>query len=237
LYPAKQTMLDSLYSAYLTSHSISTTDPGLAVGEASGHQPCIRITIVRLFPSRTFFGNNSPGQWRSAVPMAFLFMAFSEPFTLNRESRSFRPEPPPADDEHEVTRGNFDEVKNHRRQHRANQRTADHGSFPGPGNFVAQWNEATRRIAIANVNNIGDSARLFALANLAGCRFRNGGVGREVFLQTSGDRAWRSRMRHSMATGERNRRRADYLLREPPGHAQPTLLTLRILTTCLARTG
>ena len=35
------------------------------------------------------------------------------------------------------------------------------------GNFVAQWNEALQRIAIANVNNVGDSARLFALANAA----------------------------------------------------------------------
>ena len=34
-------------------------------------------------------------------------------------------------------------------------------------NFLALWNQALRTIASMHVNNIGDSARLFALANLA----------------------------------------------------------------------
>ena len=164
LYPAKQTMLDSLYSAYLTSHSISTTDPGLAVGEAAAinlHSNHYRP----LIPIPDFFGNNSPGQWRSAVPMAFLFMAFSEPFTLNRVSQ-FRPEPPPPMTSTKYAR-EFDEVKTIGDSTAQTNAQQTMGRF-WSGNFVAQWNEATRRIAIANVNNIGDSARLFALANLAG---------------------------------------------------------------------
>ena len=33
-------------------------------------------------------------------------------------------------------------------------------------NFIAQWNEAIRGIAIGHIFDVGDSARLFALANL-----------------------------------------------------------------------
>ena len=35
-------------------------------------------------------------------------------------------------------------------------------------NFLALWERTLRGIANTNINNIGDSARLFALANLAG---------------------------------------------------------------------
>src|SRR4029453_13800437 len=59
LYPPKQTMLDSVYTAHLTSHSISTTDPGLAVGEAAAID--LHSTHYRpLIPIPDFFGNKSP---------------------------------------------------------------------------------------------------------------------------------------------------------------------------------
>ena len=35
------------------------------------------------------------------------------------------------------------------------------------GNFIAQWNEAARNIAIDQQLSVGDSARLMALVNLA----------------------------------------------------------------------
>src|SRR4029434_7332857 len=111
------------------------------------------------------FGVAEPGQWRSTVPMAFLFMAFSEPFTLNRVSQ-FRPEPPPPMTSMKYAR-EFDEVKTIGDSTAQTNAQQTMGRF-WSGKFVAQWNEATRRIAIANVNNIGDSARLFALANVAG---------------------------------------------------------------------
>ena len=164
LYPAKQANLDSLYSAYLTSHIISTTDPGLAVGEAAANN----LFENHYRPTLTvpnFFGNSDPGQWRSAVPMAFLFMAFSEPFALNRVSQ-FRPEPPPPMTSTKYAR-EFEEVKTIGDGAAQTSAQQTMGRF-WSGNFVAQWNEAVQRIAKANVNNIGDSARLFALANVAG---------------------------------------------------------------------
>jgi hypothetical protein len=169
LYPSQQGSLDTLYNNYLTSHSISTTDPGLAVGEAAAvalHSNHYRPVIV--VPD--FFGGTGPGEWRhvlpngSLAPLAFLYMAFSTPFTLNRVSQ-FRPPPPPPMKSMVYVR-EYDEVKalGDSAAQSAAQLTV--GRF-WSGNFVAQWNEALQRIANANVNNVGDSARLFALANTA----------------------------------------------------------------------
>jgi hypothetical protein len=165
LYPAKQTMLDTIYNTYLTTHGINTTDPGLTVGEAAAvalhtnhYRPVISVP--------DFFGpiNPGPGEWRSAVPMAFLYMAFSTPFALNRVSQ-FRPEPPPPMTSTRYAR-EFDEVKTlgDSTAQTAAQQTL--GRF-WSGNFFAQWNGATRQIAVANLNTVGDSARLFALVNVA----------------------------------------------------------------------
>ena len=164
LYPTKQMSLDTTYNDYLTAHGISTVDPGLAVGEAAA--AALHMNHYRpLISVPNFFGENTPGQWRSAVPMAFLFMAFSEPFTLNRVSQ-FRPPPPPPMNSVRYAR-EYNEVKllgDGAAQSGAQQTLGRFWS----GNFVAQWNEALQRIADSNLNNVGDSARLFALANVAG---------------------------------------------------------------------
>ena len=70
------------------------------------------------------------------------------------------------------------------------------------GNFIAQWNEALQRIALANVNNVGDSARLFALANVSAADASNGGMGIEVFL----DNFWRPSMAIQDAALDGNKR-------------------------------
>ncbi len=166
LYPAKQGMLDTIYNNYLTSHGINSGDPGVAVGEAAAvalhanhYRPTFSVAGVDPFT-----GHTSPGEWRSTVPMSFVFMAFSEPFALNRVSQ-FRPPPPPPMTSTRYAR-EFDEVKT--LGDSAAQSTAQLtvGRF-WSGNFVAQWNDALQRIATTNLNNVGDSARLFALANLA----------------------------------------------------------------------
>jgi hypothetical protein len=163
LYPSQQTSLDTLYANYLTANSISSTDPGLAVGEAAAvavhtnhYRPVISVP--------NYFGSQEIGQWRSAVPMAFLYMAVSEPFTLNRVSQ-FRPPPPPPMLSQTYTR-EYDEVKalgNAAAHPNAQTNLARFWS----GNFVAQWNEAARRIASAQQIGVGDNARLFALVNVA----------------------------------------------------------------------
>ena len=161
LYPGKQGSLDTFYDNYLTTNGIDPMDPGIAVGEAAAaalHANHYRPVIA--LPN--FFGSTEIGQWRSTVPMAFLFMAFSDPFTLNRVSQ-FRPPPPPPMQsvtyfrEYEEVRalGDVDAHPN------AQTNLARFWS----GNFFAQWNDVLRQVAINNSLDVGDSARLFALAN------------------------------------------------------------------------
>jgi hypothetical protein len=162
LYPGQQGPLDTLYNNYLMSHGL-VGNAGLAVGEAAA--VALHSNHYRpLIPTLNFFGVAEPGQWRSTVPMAFLFLAFSEPFALNRISQ-FRPEPPPPMTSTKYAR-EFDEVKTLGSSTAPTNAQQTVGRF-WSGNFVAQWNEAMQRIAIANLNNVGDSARLFALANVA----------------------------------------------------------------------
>jgi hypothetical protein len=163
LYPGQAGPLNTVYNNYLASHPGLAGNAGLAAGvdaanalHANHYKPLIATPDFRGFPE--------PGQWRSAVTMAFLFLAFSEPFTLNRVSK-FRPEPPPPMTSTKYAR-EFDEVKTLGSSIAPTDAQQTVGRF-WSGNFIAQWNEAMQRIAIANLNNVGDSARLFALANVS----------------------------------------------------------------------
>lgn len=161
LYPTQQGSLDTFYNNYLVVNGL-VGNPGLAVGEAAAmamHANQYRPVIT--LPN--YFGNTDIGQWRSAVPMAFLYMAFSDPFTLNRVSQ-FRPAPPPPMESTKYAR-EYDEVKARGNINAHPNSETDVTRF-WSGNFVAQWNEATRQIANAQLLDIGDSARLFALVNL-----------------------------------------------------------------------
>ena len=92
LYPTQQGRLDDYYDDYLLDNGLKD-DPGLEVGEAAAvalHTNHYRPVI----PLLSFFGGTNPGEWRSAVPMAFHYLGVSTPFTLNRISQ-FRPPPPP----------------------------------------------------------------------------------------------------------------------------------------------
>lgn len=162
LYPAQQAALDATYAAYLVNNAL-VGDPGLAVGEAAGaslHANHYRPTL----PLTPFFGRTALGQWRSPVPLAFNFLGFSAPFTLNRVNQ-FRPQPPPP-----LTSGAY------ARDYAEVQALGVAAAHPNPHtdvarfwsvNFVAQWNESLRQIADNYLPGLGDRARLFALANLA----------------------------------------------------------------------
>jgi len=162
LYPGQQASLDSRYNSYLIANNL-TGDPGLAVGEAAAlalHANHYRPVIT--LPN--YFGVAEIGQWRSAVPLAFLFLAVSEPFTLNRVSQ-FRPPPPPPMTSTQYAR-EYEEVKAKGRNSAHPNAQTDLARF-WAGNYVVQWNETLRQIAGSKLLDIGDGARMFALANLA----------------------------------------------------------------------
>lgn len=162
LYPAQQAALDATYDTYVATHGL-TGDPALETGEAAAkvlfeqhHRPAV--------PAEPFFGRTIVGEWRSATPMAVVYAAKIEPFTL-REASQFRPEPPMPLTSTQYLR-EYEEVK----------RIGAASSHPSAGteiahfwsvNYVTQWNEALRDVARRHVARTGDRARLFALAGLS----------------------------------------------------------------------
>jgi hypothetical protein len=167
--PAAVATLDAAFKPYKDG-----ADPGLAVGSAAAAALIPHRRPTPVVPD--FTGGTGIGEWRptppSELPMAFLFMATTEPFTLTSPDQ-FRPDPPPSVNSHQYVREYYEVKKLGSVQSHPAAATC-----PSPastdlarfwsGNFVAQWNEAARNIAIDEQLSIGDSARLLALVNLAG---------------------------------------------------------------------
>jgi PAP2 superfamily len=164
-------ILDAQYNAYILALDPTGTDPAVASGVDIGEDAANALyeNQYRSIPPGVpaFTGSNEPGQWRSSVPLTFLFLAFTEPFTLNRVDQ-FRPQPAPPMTSVRYAR-DYVEV----------QSIGSVLAHPDPtdpttqlarfwsGNFPMQWNQAVRDIAAGELDNDGDRARLLALANLA----------------------------------------------------------------------
>jgi len=163
----------STYLAYLASRGLSESDPGVAVGAAAAACILARRANDGSFPSVPviFTGINQVGFWGfmpSNPPQAMVAPWFGSvtPFTLKSPSQ-FRPKSPPDLDSPGYTKA-YDEVKNLGRL-TASTRTAQQTETAifYNLNFGAVWNRLLREVSTANVNNISDSSRLFALADMA----------------------------------------------------------------------
>jgi hypothetical protein len=178
MYPAQAATLDPIYFNYLADNGL-TGDPGLAVGQQAAARilPIRRVNPDPLPPP--FVGSNDVGVWRPTPsflgnppmpapfsPMAAPWMAKLDPFTLTSPTR-FRPEPPPALTSPRYTK-DFNEVKA-LGSFASTARSAEQTdlAYFYSGNIPAQWNSALRGIATRYLHRTGDSARLFALANMA----------------------------------------------------------------------
>ena len=180
-FPAQAVgFLDPAYLGYLAAKGLSVKDPGVAVGQ----QAAAGLIALRAndgsFPNPPlppFTGGTSPGEWRpttsylsgpppSGAPMATEWLAFMTPFTLTSPDQ-FRPHGPPALTSGKYTK-EYDEVKRLGRDvgSERTQAQTDLAIFWNL-NFVQQWNLALRDVASAHVDNIGEAARLFALASLS----------------------------------------------------------------------
>ena len=179
LFPTQMATIDTAYNDFFTANSLDPTDPGVLVGQ----QAAAGIINLRSgdgsFPPSfpPFTGGLGPGEWRpttsylpgappSGAPMAAPWLATVVPYTLEFSSQ-FRADPPPALTSREYTR-NFNEVRR-LGSHDGSERTPEQTdlAYFWSENFFAQWNRALRAIADARITSIGDSARLFALANMA----------------------------------------------------------------------
>lgn len=172
-FPAQAASLDFTYQQYLANNGLLETDPGVAVGAKAAAGIIALRACDGSFPNPApppFIGGTDPGVWRPTLPafapMIAPWMGNVTPFTLTRPSQ-FRAQPPPALTSREYAR-DYDEVKALgalNNSSRTSEQT-DIAQFWG-GNTALLWNQVLRDIAAANVDNIADSARLFALVDLA----------------------------------------------------------------------
>ena len=178
MYPMQAEKIDPLYFAYLADKGL-IGDPGLAVGQQAAAR---LLTVRRANPDPLpppFVGSNEVGKWRPtpsfqgnppAPPpfsaMAAPWMAKLDPFTLTSPAR-FRAAPPPERTSDRYTR-DFNEVKA-LGSLTSTARSAEQTdlAYFYSGNIPGQWNSALRGVATRYLRKTGDTARLFALANMA----------------------------------------------------------------------
>jgi hypothetical protein len=178
LFPsdASREALNASYDASLAKYGV-TGDTGVTVGQQAAKCLLDRLAadnIARAQPD-TFVGGHAAGEWRptsftpagSEVAMIAEFMCTVAPFTLKSADQFRASQGPPH-----LTSGayakNYNEVKtlgalvgSTRTQEQTNI-----GLFYSDGP-VAYWTGALRSLADTHLNDIGDSARLFALTHMA----------------------------------------------------------------------
>jgi hypothetical protein len=170
-FPAQIASLDMAYHQYLFNHMKAEDDPGVAVGaKAAAGIIALRACdgSFPVPPPPNFNGSTDIGVWRPTppgfAPMLVPWLGNVTPFTLTRPSQ-FRAPAPPALTSHEYTR-DYNEVKTLgvlNNSSRTPEQT-DWAQF-WAANYLVLWNQVLRDIAIVHVDNIGESSRLFALAD------------------------------------------------------------------------
>jgi hypothetical protein len=178
MYPAQAAALDTTYYNYLADHGLAG-DPGILIGQqvAARILPLRRVNPNPLPPP--FVGGIAVGTWRPTPsylgnppapapfsPMATPWMAEFDPFTLTGPTR-FRAAPPPALTSDRYAR-DYNEVKEIGSLASAT-RTPEQTDLAYFYSETAPvlWNRALRSIAARYLHRSADTARLFALANLA----------------------------------------------------------------------
>jgi hypothetical protein len=171
-FPAQSATIQAAYLAYLAGKGLLVSDPGVAVGQ----EAALRVITLRssdgAFPPNpeVFIGSTEPGQWRPTQPtfqqpMSAPWMGEVTPFVLN-DGLLNEPGPPHLGSGRYAM--DYDEVKTLGARF-GSSRTAAQTSLATfySGNFFAQMNGIARSVALARLSDIGDTARLLALANLS----------------------------------------------------------------------
>ena len=179
LFPGQASTIDADYANFLTTYGIDPSDPGIAVGaQAAADILALRANDGR-FPLNPppFLGSNAIGQWRptpsflpppppSFAPGLTPWLANVTPFTMTSNSQ-FRVDPPP-----DLTSDTWAEDYNETESFGAFNSTVRTPEQTDIGYFWADsgpllWQNALRYISSNYLSNIGDSARMFALADTA----------------------------------------------------------------------
>jgi hypothetical protein len=171
-FPSKQADLDARLFEYLNLRGL-LGDAGIAVGQ----EAAVRIVTVRAgdgsFPSSSenFTGGTAPGDWRPTPPafasMATPWLANVVPFTL-KDSTQLQASPPPPHLGSGEYVNDYNEVKalGSAGSTARTQAQSDLALFYAD-NFFLLWQRTLRAVAEQNIGDIGGSARVLALANMA----------------------------------------------------------------------
>jgi hypothetical protein len=179
LFPAQSASLTTAYNDYLSKNGLMANNPGVAVGQQAAAGIISRRANDGRYPTNPppFNGFTEIGSWRPTPsylpgapaafsPMAVPWLGTVTPFAIRSPSQ-FRATPPPALTSARYKR-DYDEVKALGSFSSTARTAAETGlAYFWSDNFLLLWNRGLRGIADAHVTNIGDSARLFALANMA----------------------------------------------------------------------
>jgi hypothetical protein len=179
LFPGQKAPLDAAYANFLATNGVDPGDPGTAVGAlAAANILALRSNDGRFPPNPPpFLGGTAIGEWRptpsllpgvppSSAPGLTPWVAEVKPFTLKSTSQ-FRPGPPPDLTSKEWAR-DYKEVESIGSLS-STTRTAeqtDIGYFWADSGPVL-WQNALRNISANYLNDVGDSARMYALAEAA----------------------------------------------------------------------
>ena len=175
-FPEQTATIDSTYQAYLAAHRLASSDPGVAAG-AQAAAALIQKRIgdgTYPVPPPTFFGSNEIGKWRPTAvnaagqpqPMAVSWMANAITFAVKHPSQFFSGTPPQVTSRQYTAE--YDEVKALGRNvgsTRTPEQTALATFYSdSPLNY---FNRTMRLLADRYITDAGDTARMFALVNIA----------------------------------------------------------------------
>ncbi len=178
LFPSQKTAIDDALTASLTKYGMTGNTGVIAGGQAAA---CVLQRLAADNAKRaqpdTFVGGTAPGQWRPTsftadvppkpVPMTAEFVATFTPFALKDPDQLRIANGPPHMNSGAYTKA-FDEVKSLGRatgSTRTDDQTRTARFFADSAVFY--WQTTLRALVDSESLNLGDSARLFALANIS----------------------------------------------------------------------
>ena len=169
--PTRIVLIDADYINFLTANGITSDDPGIAVGTyVAAKLLAFRSCDGSLpIPAATFTGGTGIGEWRptGTGPMnPGEYLGQVTPFFMTRPTQ-FRSDPPPAVNSKHYTR-DYNEVKLYgvKTGSLRSAEQTDMAQFWAGNTFSAVYS-GVRNVAAANVDNISDSSRLFALVSMS----------------------------------------------------------------------
>jgi len=171
--PNADSFVESQYQLFLLANTIAVDDPGIQVGQQAAAQLLAMRANDGSHPANPepFVGGTGPGEWRSttvpATPMVASWLGAVVPFTLRSSDQLSANQGPPQLHSGLYAK-DYDEVKKFGalvNSSRTPEQT-DLAHFYSD-NAVLYWQRLFISLADAHLDDIGDSARMFALTNMA----------------------------------------------------------------------